>query len=133
VKRMLDFFAAPKKGRVLTIALACSTIAWTTATLRSTAQTASPQAASQPASKAERKLLTRVEPEYPPVLKVRQIGGTVRLELSISPKGTVKSATILGGNPVLAESAVTAVKKWLYAPSDVTSTAQVSLEFNPYR
>ncbi|HME12645.1 MAG TPA: energy transducer TonB [Candidatus Acidoferrum sp.] len=90
-------------------------------------------APAQQVSKAERKLVTRVEPEYPPVLKVRQIGGTVRLEVTITPKGTVKSASLLGGNPILAESAITAVKKWIYAPADVVTTTEVSLEFNPYR
>lgn len=90
-------------------------------------------APAQQASKAERKLITRVEPEYPPVLKVRQIGGTVRLEVIITPKGTVKSASLLGGNPILAESAITAVKKWIYAPADAATTTEVSLEFNPYR
>jgi len=90
-------------------------------------------APAQQVSKAERKLVTRVEPEYPPVLKVRQIGGTVRLEVTITPKGTVKSASLLGGNPILAESAITAVKKWIYAPADAVTTTEVSLEFNPYR
>jgi TonB family protein len=84
-------------------------------------------------SKGDRKLVTRVEPDYPPVLKVRQIGGTVRLELTITQKGTVKSVSILGGNPVLAESAIAAVKQWVYAPADAVTTEKVSLEFNPYR
>jgi outer membrane biosynthesis protein TonB len=35
-------------------------------------------------AKIERKLLTRVEPDYPRVLRMRQIGGTVRLEVLIS-------------------------------------------------
>ena len=87
----------------------------------------------QQVPKTDRKLTTRVEPEYPPVLKMRQIGGTVRLEVTITPKGTVKSASLLGGNPILAESAIAAVKKWVYAPADATTTAEVSLEFNPYR
>lgn len=87
----------------------------------------------QQAPKADRKLLSRVEPEYPPILRARQIGGTVRLEVTITAKGTVKSAAILGGNPILAESAITAVKKWTYAPADVVTTETVTLEFNPYR
>jgi TonB family protein len=90
-------------------------------------------ALAQQGSKADRRLVTRVEPDYPPVLKVRQIGGTVRLELTISPKGAVKSISILGGNPVLAESAIAAVKQWIYAPADAVTTEKVSLEFNPYR
>jgi len=92
-----------------------------------------PPLPAQQVPKADRKLVTRVEPEYPPVLKVRQIGGTVRLELTITPKGTVKSASVLGGNPILAESAITAVKKWIYAPGDAATTTEVSVEFNPYR
>jgi TonB family protein len=87
----------------------------------------------QQVPKNERKLVTRVEPEYPPVLKMRQIGGTVRLEVTITAKGAVKGASLLGGNPILAESAIAAVKKWVYAPADTATTTEVSLEFNPYR
>jgi len=84
-------------------------------------------------AKSERKLVTRVEPEYPAILRARQIGGTVRLEVTITPKGTVKDVALIGGNPILAEAAITAVKRWTYAPGDAVSSAQVSLEFNPYR
>ena len=84
-------------------------------------------------SDAERKLITRVEPDYPPVLRMRQIGGTVKLELTIAASGAVEGAKVLGGNPILAESAVTAVKKWKYAAVGATTTTTVSLEFNPYR
>jgi TonB family protein len=84
-------------------------------------------------TKSERKLVTRVEPEYPAVLRARQIGGTVRLEVTITPKGTVKNVALIGGNPILAEAAISAVKRWTYAPGDAVSSAQVSVEFNPYR
>ncbi|HKN61823.1 MAG TPA: energy transducer TonB [Candidatus Acidoferrales bacterium] len=84
-------------------------------------------------SKIERKLVTRVEPDYPPVLRMRQIGGTVRLEVTISPKGNVENAKVLGGNPILVESAVAAVKKWKYASAATSTTTTVSLDFNPYR
>ncbi|HEY4979182.1 MAG TPA: energy transducer TonB [Candidatus Acidoferrum sp.] len=84
-------------------------------------------------SKSDRKIVTRVEPDYPPVLKMRQIGGTVRLEVTITPKGVVEGAKVLGGNPILAESAVAAVKKWKFVPADTSTTTTVSLDFNPYR
>ena len=80
----------------------------------------------------DRKLITRVEPDYPPVLRMRQIGGTVKLQITIAANGTVESTKVLGGNPILAESAVAAVKKWKYAPTGATTSATVSLEFNPY-
>jgi TonB family protein len=84
------------------------------------------------AGKSERKLITRIEPDYPAVLRARQIGGTVRLDVTITSKGTVKSVSLVGGNPILAEAAIAAVKRWTYAPGEATSSAQVSLEFNPY-
>jgi TonB family protein len=97
-----------------------------------TAVSTSAQQAST-AAKSERKLVTRVEPEYPAILRARQIGGTVRLEVTISAKGTVKNVALIGGNPILAEAAISAVKHWTYAPGDAVSSAQVSVEFNPYR
>ena len=87
----------------------------------------------QDEAKNDRKLITRVEPEYPPVLRMRQIGGTVRLQIDITAAGKVENLKVLGGNPILAESAVAAVKKWKYAPAEAATTTTVSLEFNPYR
>ena len=92
-----------------------------------------PVSLAQQDSKEERKVVTRVEPDYPNVLRMRQIGGTVKLEVTINAKGTVESAKVLGGNPILAESAVTAVKKWKYASAENSTKTTVSLDFNPYR
>jgi TonB family protein len=91
-----------------------------------------PPSHAQQDSKSDRRVATRVEPDYPPVLRMRQIGGTVRLEVTITPQGTVESARVLGGNPILAESAVTAVKKWKYVSAETPTTTTVSLTFNPY-
>lgn len=77
----------------------------------------------------DRTLLTRVEPIYPEDLKNRGISGTVRLELTISPKGSVENVAVLGGNPILAEAAVTAVKQWVYSPWPAETTVQVSIPF----
>ena len=63
---------------------------------------------------AERTLVTRVEPEYPETLKQLHIGGTVRLAVTISPKGTVEGIELLGGNPILGEAAAKAAKQWVY-------------------
>lgn len=81
--------------------------------------------------RGERALLTRVEPEYPETLKRLQIGGTVRLELNISPKGPVEEVQIVGGNPILGEAAMKAVKQWVYAPSSTRSKIQITIPFNP--
>jgi len=82
-----------------------------------------------PSRSAERKLITRVEPDYPETLKRLKIGGTVRLRVSISAKGNVEDVELLGGNPILGESAVVAVKKWVYAAGRSRSIAEVSISF----
>jgi TonB family protein len=89
--------------------------------------------ASQDHSASTRKLITRVEPEYPETLKRLYIGGTVRLEILISPAGAVQNATLLGGNPVLGQSAIAAVKKWKYEASSSRTKTEVSLQFDPHR
>ena len=66
---------------------------------------------------AQRTLITRVEPEYPETLKRLNIGGTVRLRVTISAKGNVEEVQLLGGNPILGEAAISAVRRWIYAPS----------------
>lgn len=81
-------------------------------------------------SGGERRLIIRVEPDYPETLRRLNIGGTVRLRLSISSKGNVEQVELLGGNPILAESAVLAVKKWVYAPARSRTIAEVSITFD---
>jgi TonB family protein len=80
-------------------------------------------------AKKQRSLLMRVEPEYPKELQQRGIEGTVRLVLTVSPKGSVEAVQVNGGNPILAEAAVKAVKRWVYSPSGMTSVIDVSIPF----
>ncbi|HEY4053329.1 MAG TPA: TonB family protein [Terriglobales bacterium] len=79
----------------------------------------------------ERALLVRVAPDYPDALQKRSIGGIVRLEITISSEGTVESARLLGGNPILAESAMDAVKGWKYSSARSRSNMEVTIPFNP--
>jgi TonB family protein len=80
-------------------------------------------------SRGKRTLVTRVEPEYPRELQQRGIEGIVRLELTVAPRGSVDSAKVLGGNPILAEAAVRAAKQWIYSPAATTTTIEVSIPF----
>jgi TonB family protein len=82
---------------------------------------------------AQRRLITRIEPEYPDTLKRLGIGGTVRLRVTISAKGNVESVELLGGNPILGEAAIFALKQWVYAASHSRTIAEVSLPFDPHR
>jgi TonB family protein len=78
----------------------------------------------------QRKLITRFEPKYPETLQRLNIGGTVRLQVTISPKGNVEHVELLGGNPILAEAAIEAVKQWVYSPGSTQSTTEVIIPFD---
>ena len=92
-----------------------------------------PAAAHAQQAANDRKLVTRVEPEYPETLQRLYIGGVVKLEVTVSAKGTVEDVHLLGGNPVLGQSLMTAVKKWKYAPAASKSVIQVCYTFDPHR
>jgi TonB family protein len=76
-----------------------------------------------------RKVKTSVQPTYPELAKKNNIQGTTRLEVTISPDGSVKSVKVLGGSPVLAQAATDAVKKWKYEPAPSETSAVLSFDF----
>jgi TonB family protein len=86
----------------------------------------------EPSSK-ERKLITRVEPEYPETLKRLYIGGVVRVEVEVEPSGVVKSTKLLGGSPILGQSTMKAIKQWRYVPAASEETLIVKIEFDSHR
>ena len=81
----------------------------------------------------ERKVVTRVEPKYPVTLERLYIGGVVRLQVDIAANGTVEGAQLLGGNPILGQAAIAAVKQWKYAPATHKTQQVERVEFDPHR
>lgn len=79
-----------------------------------------------------RKVLKKVAPQYPSILKSKGIGGTVRLKVFIKPDGSVKDSNVVGGNPILAESAQKAVAQWKFSPGGAETTMEVSVVFDPH-
>jgi TonB family protein len=79
-----------------------------------------------------RKIVVTVKPEYPAILRLQQIGGLVRLVATVLPDGSVRKVEIRGGNPILADSASAAVRKWKYAPAASETSEEVSLSFSPH-
>jgi TonB family protein len=92
-----------------------------------------PKADDAATNRAARKLVHKIDPIYPQDLKRRSIGGVVKLDLKISASGNVEKIEIVGGNPILADSAAQAVKKWQYAPASASSSMVLNVEFNPNR
>lgn len=63
-----------------------------------------------------RRLIHRVEPEYPTEASAKNIQGVVTLEVQIGTDGTVHNITVIDGEAQLAEAAVQAVRQWRYRP-----------------
>ena len=78
---------------------------------------------------SQRKILTRVAPRYPELAKRLHVQGTVRIEVAVRANGKVKSTRVLGGNPVLAQSAIEAAQQWRFAVSQNETTEIVQLAF----
>jgi protein TonB len=58
-----------------------------------------------------------VNPVYPAEAKQNRIQGTVSLEVGIDTEGHVSQVTVLAGPPELVQSAVDAVRQWVYKPT----------------
>jgi protein TonB len=84
-----------------------------------------PDAPPPPAQKAIRvggqiqrpKKLKDVSPVYPDIAKQARVQGVVILECTISPQGKVTDVKVLRGIPLLNESAINAVRQWVYTPT----------------
>jgi protein TonB len=61
-------------------------------------------------------LVRRVQPNYPPLARQARIQGTVVLHAVISKDGSIENLTLVSGHPMLAPSAIEAVKQWKYKP-----------------
>jgi len=61
-------------------------------------------------------LIHRVQPMYPPLARQARIQGTVVLQAEISKDGSIENLRLISGHPMLAPSAIEAVKQWRYKP-----------------
>ena len=66
--------------------------------------------------RAERRLRTRVEPQYPVDALATHRSGDVVLEVLVAEDGSVASIRTLSGDPLLAPAAADAVRQWRYIP-----------------
>lgn len=65
---------------------------------------------------AERRLVHRVQPAYPPEVRSQGVEATVVLKTMVNESGEVEGVRLVEGNPALAEPAISAVKQWRYKP-----------------
>lgn len=82
------------------------------------------------AAAEDRKVKNQVQPIYPELAKTMHLAGTVKVEITINQQGAVTNAKVIGGHPVLADSAVKAVQKWRYETGS-EETRIISFDFKP--
>ena len=76
-----------------------------------------------------RKVIARTAPSYPELAKRMHLSGKVKLEVVITAAGSVKSAKLVGGNPVFEQSALDTVKQWRFGPAEKDSKELILLQF----
>ena len=77
-----------------------------------------------------RKLVRRVDPQYPQLARNMNLGGTVKVVAVVAPDGSVKKVEPVGGSPILVQAAENAVTQWKFAPG-AESRETVELHFTP--
>ncbi len=82
------------------------------------------------ADSAKRKIRVRVTPEYPPLAKQMNVTGKVKLEATVAPDGHVMSTRVVGGSPLLVNSAIEALKKWRFETGPKETTEVVEFTFS---
>jgi protein TonB len=83
------------------------------------------------------RIISRIQPVYPPLARQTRISGTVRLHAIIAKDGTVQQLEVLSGHPLLVQAALDAVRQWRYQPTllngepvEVDTTVDVIFSLN---
>jgi TonB family protein len=79
----------------------------------------------------ERTIVKRIEPRYPALAQQMNIKGSVKLDVTVLPDGNVKSISVKGGHPLLAQAAQDAIRQWRWQPSAHESVESVEVRSNP--
>jgi TonB family protein len=87
--------------------------------------------AQQEQGETNRKIVNKIAPAYPELARKMNITGSVKIEVVIAPNGSVKSEKVIGGHPVLAQSAQEAIRKWKWTPNAQETTELIDIKFNP--
>jgi TonB family protein len=79
-----------------------------------------------------RKVVKKAPVPYPAILRSKGIGGVVKLKVFVKPDGSVRDAEVLGGNPILAESAQKSVMQWKFSTGSSEIAIEISVVFDPH-
>jgi TonB family protein len=85
---------------------------------------------SLPARADDREVVSKVKVVCPEMAKRLKITGTVLLNATVAPNGTVMAVKTVMGEKMLVEAAKDAVMKWRYAPAEHETIEDVEVEFH---
>ena len=78
-----------------------------------------------------RKIVSGIVPSYPELARKMKLEGTVKLQVTVAPNGTVKFVQAVGGSPVLMKAAEDSVYKFRWIPAKQESKELVEMRFHP--
>jgi TonB family protein len=84
-----------------------------------------------------KRLIAAPRPTYPELAKRAHIQGIVKLQVKVKTDGSIEVQKILQGEPVLADAAIDAVKRWRANPATINGTrvetiSTVTFDFEPH-
>jgi TonB family protein len=85
----------------------------------------------QDQSEGNRKVVSRVMPQYPAMARTMNLRGSVKAEAIVQPNGLVKSVEVKGGHPLLVRAAQDAISKWKWAPASHETREPIEVKFDP--
>lgn len=87
-------------------------------------------ALAQAPAKTSRKILQRIEPDYPDFFRNGHFEGRILAEATVLPNGNVSNVEVKAGNPMFANFAAKALMKWKYAPGPDKTVEEVIFNFS---
>jgi TonB family protein len=77
-----------------------------------------------------RKIVSRVQPQYPALAHAAHVTGTAKLLVKVNNNGKVESVEVVGGHPLLAQAATIAVNQWKWESSSQPTQETVVVKFS---
>lgn len=84
---------------------------------------------------AKKAAIQKVQPTYSPIARQMNLTGRVLVDITVDTDGSVQKADVVSGNPILANSAVTAARRWKFQPfqadgKPTEAVVRIAFDFN---
>jgi TonB family protein len=76
-----------------------------------------------------RRIKVRIEPSYPERARPLKLAGKVRVEVIVSPDGSIKNTRVVGGSPLLVDASLEAIKQWKFEPGPKETVEKIEFLF----